>query len=279
MSNYTLTHSEGAQGWPSFYSYYPDWMIGMNNYFYTFKGANLYRHNVNSIRNTFYSDWWTRQGFPQNAFTPTRMVSVFNDAPLENKLFKTINLEGDAKWAATLETDIQTSGFIQAPWFEKKEQSFFAFIRNSGTTPANPQEYPLRSVNGIGRSTTINSAVPAAVEVNFQISPTPISIGSIMSIGDILYYSLPPYSTAVLFGRVTDIIVDYPSGLNRIVVNTTIPLATIPAIQDPYIMFIKNSVAESHGVLGHYCVFDIQNSDTVKVELFAVESEVMKSYP
>jgi hypothetical protein len=207
------------------------------------------------------------------------MVSVFNDAPLENKLFKTINLEGDAKWAATLETDIQTSGFIQAPWFEKKEQSFFAFIRNSGTTPANPQEYPLRSVNGIGRSTTINSAVPAAVEVNFQISPTPISIGSIMSIGDILYYSLPPYSTAVLFGRVTDIIVDYPSGLNRIVVNTTIPLATIPAIQDPYIMFIKNSVAESHGVLGHYCVFDIQNSDTVKVELFAVESEVMKSYP
>jgi hypothetical protein len=279
MSNYTLTHSEGVQGWPSFYSYYPDWMIGMNNYFYTFKGANLYRHSVNSTRNTFYLDWWTRQGFPQNAFTPTRMLSVFNDAPLENKLFKTLNLEGDAKWSATLQTDLQTSGFIQAPWFEKKEQSFFAFIRNSGTTPASPEEYPLRSVNGIGRSTTINSAVPSAVEVNFQISPTPISIGSIMSIGDILYYSLPPYNTAVLFGRVTDIIVDYPSGLNRIVVNTTIPLATIPAIQDPYIMFIKNSVAESHGVLGHYCVFDIQNSDTVKVELFAVESEVMKSYP
>jgi len=44
-------------------------------------------------------------------------------------------------------------------------------------------------------------------------------------------------------------------------------------------MFIKNSVAESHGVLGHYCVFTLENDNTNKVELFAVESEVMKSYP
>jgi hypothetical protein len=62
-------------------------------------------------------------------------------------------------------------------------------------------------------------------------------------------------------------------------VDTTIPGATIPGIQNPYIMYIKNSVAESHGVLGHYCVFTLENTQTVKVELFAVESEVMKSYP
>ncbi len=35
--NYTLSYSEGVQGWTSFFSFYPDWMIGMNNYFYTFK--------------------------------------------------------------------------------------------------------------------------------------------------------------------------------------------------------------------------------------------------
>jgi hypothetical protein len=44
-------------------------------------------------------------------------------------------------------------------------------------------------------------------------------------------------------------------------------------------MYIKNSVAESHGVLGHYCVFTLENSNTDKVELFAAESEIMKSYP
>lgn len=276
---YTLSYSEAVQGWPSFYSYYPDWMIGMNNYFYTFKGGNLYRHNVNALRNTFYADWWVRLGDPGGAFTSTRITSVINDVPLENKLFKTINLEGDAKWGAVLQTDLQTSGFINASWFEKKEQSFFAFVRNGGTVPANPEEYPLRSLNGIGRSSTIVSTVPAAVEVNFQITPTIVSIGDIISIGDMAYYSLPPYTTPLLFGQVVAIDVNYRTGVNRIKVDTTITGATIPAIQDPYILYIKSSVAESHGVLGHYCVFTLDNSEDNKVELFAVESQVMKSYP
>lgn len=95
-----------------------------------------------------------------------------------------------------------------------------------------------------------------------------------------LYYSLPPtYNTPLLFGRVTNIQQNYPSNLNRITVDTTIPGATIPGIQNPYIMFIKNAVAESHGVLGHYCVFNLENNSVSQVELFAVESEVMKSYP
>jgi hypothetical protein len=268
MPNYTLTYSESAQGWPSFYSFNPDYMIGMNNFFYTFKGGNLYRHNVNEVRNNFY-------GAQYNSI----LQSVFNVSPLENKLFKTLNLEGDDSWDATMDTDIQDSGFIEADWFEKKEASYYAFVRNEGTVPAQPSEYALRSVNGIGRSTTI-TGTGAAVQVNFAIGANPISIGNIISIGDYLYYSLPPsYNTPVLFGQVTNIQVNYPSNLNRITVNTTIPGATIPGIQNPYIMYIKNSVAESHGVLGHYCVFTLENDNTSKVELFAAESEVMKSYP
>lgn len=268
MSNYTVTYSESSQGWPSFYSFLPDWMIGMNNYFYSFKGGNLYRHNVNETRNNFY-------GTQYNSV----LQSVFNDSPLENKLFKTINLEGDYPWNATMDTDIQNTGFVQVGWFEKKEASWYAFVRNEGTTPAQPGEYALRSVNGIGRSTTI-TGTGAAVQVNFAIGSNPIDIGSIISIGDILYYNLPPsFGAPILFGKVTNIQVNYPGGLNRITVDTTIPGATIPGIQNPYIMFVKNSVAESHGVLGHYCVFTLENAQTVKVELFAVESEVMKSYP
>jgi hypothetical protein len=62
-------------------------------------------------------------------------------------------------------------------------------------------------------------------------------------------------------------------------VDTTIIGGSIPLIQDPYTMYIKNSIAESHGLLGHYCVFTMTNDNTNKVELFALESEVMKSYP
>jgi hypothetical protein len=240
-------------------------MIGMNNYFYTFKGGNLWRHNVNETRNNFYGVQYT-----------SKITSVINQSPLENKLFKTLNIEGDDSWDATLQTDIQTTGFINKEWFEKKEGAYFAFVRNSGSTPADPDEYPLRSLNGIGRSITISGPTNATV-VDFSINPL-VSIGSILSVGDTLYFSLPPdYDTPTLFGEVTEINVNLRGGINNIVVDAT--SGTVPGINDPYLLYIKNSVAESHGVLGHYCVFDIENDNTSPIELFAIESEVMKSYP
>ena len=267
MANYTLSYSDMVGGWVSFYSYYPDWMIGMNNYFYTFKGGDLYRHNVNTSRNTFYEPWFVKVGNSAGAYNPSTIQSVFNTVPLENKLFKTINLEGDAKWSVTLETDLQYSGFIQADWFEKKEAAFFAFIRNNSVG-----ELALRSVNGIGRS----SQVTGGNVVKFAVG---ISIGSIISVGDLLYYSLPPYTTPILAGKVTAITVDLPNGINQLTIDTTISGTTPIPIQDAFILYIKNSVAESHGVLGHYCTFNIENTSTEKVELFVVQSEVMKSFP
>lgn len=267
MANYTLSYSESAQGWVSFYSYEPDYMIGMNNFFYSFKGGNIHRHNTNEQRNTFYGPWFVRIGNAAGAFTPTTLQSVFNTSPLENKLFKTINLEGDAKWAVQLETDLQFSGFIEANFFEKKEAAFFAFIRNNQVG-----ELALRSVNGIGQS----NVVTGGNVVNFALT---IEIGSIISIGDLLYFSLPPYTTPVLAGKVTAITVNLPSSINRLTIDTTIAGTTPIPIQNAFFMYIKNSVAESHGVLGHYCTFNIQNGSNAKIELFAVQSEVMKSYP
>ena len=258
MANYTLTYSEATPGWVSFYSYYPDWMIGMNNYFYTFSGGDLYRHNVNETRNNFYGTQST-----------STLESVFNVSPLENKLFKTIALKGDSPWAVTLETDIQVSGFISVNWFEKKEGTFFAFVRNDTVGQLN-----LRSVNGIGRSSQV-------VGGNVIKFPLTISIGSIISIGDLFYFLLPPNFTGapLLGGQVTAITVDLPNGVNQITINTAISGTTPIAVQDAYFLYIKNSIAESHGVLGHYCVFNLENAETEKIELFTIESDVMKSFP
>ena len=276
MPNYTLTYDEGVQGFPSFYSYYPDWMIGMNQYFYTFKGGNLYRHNVNENRNTFYLQWWTQVGTASEAFKPSTMESVFNVSPLENKLFKTLNLEGDDAWAATLKTDIQDSGFIDYSYFEKKEQSWFAFVRNKGlgSTPAALPELSLRSLNGIGNSTTV-AIVSGAATINFA---TTIQIGNILSVDDFFYF-LSSSNVPVYAGNVTAINVDLRGGVNNVVIDTS-PAGTTPIPSNvETFLFIKNSVAESHGVLGHYAVFDLSYSKNTKVELFAVESEVMKSFP
>tara|TARA_R110000868_G_scaffold113375_4_gene304355 strand:+ start:1578 stop:2381 length:804 start_codon:yes stop_codon:yes gene_type:complete len=267
MANYTLSYSDLMGGWASFYSYYPDWMIGMNNYFYTFKGGDLYRHNLNSSRNTFYQPWWNKAGLASSSFTPSTLQSVFNTAPLENKLFKTISIQGDATWSVTLETDLQYSGYIDADWFQKKEASYFAFIRNNTVG-----ELALRSVNGIGRS----SSVAGGTVINFLTS---ISIGSIISVGDYIYYSVPPYTTPVLAGKITSINVDLPNGLNSLTIDISIAGATPIPIQDAFFLYVKNSVAESHGVLGHYCTFNIENVSAEKVELFALQTEVMKSFP
>jgi hypothetical protein len=262
---YTLTFNAESKGWPSFYSFIPEKMIGMNNYFYTFKGGNLYRHNTNSIHNNFYGVQYD-----------STLTSVFNDGPLENKLFKAINLEGDSTWDMQLSSDIQTTGFIDATYFEKKEGTFYAFVRNSGEVPAEANEYVLRSVNGIGNS---NSVVidGTTTTYNFSISPL-ISIGSIISVGDYLYYIEVGGTTLLLGGVVTEINIDLPNGINNLVVNTS-TIGENPTTETPFVMYIKNAVAESHGILGHYCVFEMQNSSTGKVELFTVDAEVMKSFP
>ncbi len=264
---FTITYSEGSQGFPSFYSYIPDFIVGMNQYLYTFKRGNLYRHNSNDVsRNSFYAD----------PVVSSTITTVFNEAPLQNKIFKTINLEGDDAWKATIVSDIQNTGLIEASYFEKKEASWFGFVRNNGPTGANTveSEWELRSLNGIGSSISIGGA-GTDVDVNFALT---VNIGSIISVGDNLYFGAP---TPTWAGTVKEVNIDKPNGINQIVVNTSPAGATPPTSNVLYYLYIKNPIAESHGILGHYAEIKLELPDTITTasELFAVESEIMKSFP
>lgn len=265
-TEWTLSYSNNAQGWPSFYSFNPDYMIGMNNFFYTFKGGNLYQHNTNELRNNYYGEQFNSQ-----------ISSVFNINPLENKLFKTINLESDNAWQVYMETDIQQNGIIEDDWFVKKEGSWFSYVRQEGKVPALDGQYAMRSANGIGKTSNV-TVDGGLTTLSFSTNPL-VSIGNIISIGDYVYHSLPQYTSLSFGGVVTNIEVDLRNGINKLYVSTTYDGAVAFPSNDPYIMFIKSSEAESHGLLGHYCIFTIVNVNTNKTELFAVESDIMKSYP
>ena len=154
-------------------------------------------------------------------------------------------------------------------WFEEKEGTFFAFVRNSQNLLLD-NEFPLRNVNGIATSSNITT-VGTDSTIDFAIT---IDIGGIISIGDVVYFGTV---TPTLFGVVTSVNVDLPSGINNIVVDNT--TGTVPVGTTEFIFYIKNSVAESHGILGHYGQFHLENNDIEKVELFAVQSQVMKSFP
>jgi len=264
MPLYTLTYDEGVQGWPSFYTFYPDWMIGMNNYFYTLYEGNLWRHNVNIERNVYYDE-----------FSPSVMKSVFNELPLQNKIFKTMALESSDPWQLqTCFTDQQSGNFVASQWFEEKEGDYYAFLRAPLSVPISTAALPLRSVNGIGNSIAIDNADPTAVVVSFSINPL-VEISSIVSIGDDAYYNEP---TRIYAGEIIDVVRDYPNGDNYLVIDTTVNFAITPNLNN-YFFTAKNQTAESHGILGHYNVFILRNFNITPTELFATRSEVMKSFP
>lgn len=258
MAN-TLSFSPAAEGWPSFYSFDPDFMLGMNNYFYTWNEGKLYRHNTNPGRGTFYGDQY-----------PSEVTTVFNDAPLSNLLWKTIHLESTSAWETTMSTDIQ-SGYIEQSWYERKEAAWFGFVRNN--TVVDPSAFALRSSVGVGTITAINP-ITLGYEITF-----PFNLGTMMHQGDALF-AFDGQSSVGLLGYVTEVTYNQETG-------ETVVAYTISGIDPPppppsvgyFVVYRKNVVAESTGVLGHYNVITLSIQTSLPTELFAVEAEVMASFP
>ena len=266
-SEYSLSYSESSKGWPSFYSFIPDFMIGMNSFFYSFKGGNIWRHNTGNIRNQYYGINYS-----------STITSVFNPEPtLSIKLFKTLSYEAtttnvdsnEARWECTrLLSDLTdgTPGSMLETYFVEKEGEFFSYLRtNAGTV-----NWQMRSANGIGACTGVSGPSNGTIIV----FATPI--GSILNIGDAAYGATLAAGVATtepfLIGEITaklstSITVDASSGGS-----------TVPTVGQ-FIMFIKNAVAESNGARGYFLQFTLENDSTDPVELFSVGSSVMKSYP
>jgi hypothetical protein len=243
MAEYTLTYDEKVKGWTSFYSYIPDMMVNMNNEFYSFKDGQLYVHNKSEgNRNTFYGQAYN-----------TELEFVANDAPSEVKIFKTIEIEGDSKeWDVTVATDIE-SGHVNKEDFENKEGFKYSYIRRNASDEVNTE---LLSVQGVGNLSGSSSNV-------YTFNSVPGNI----SIGDVLYFSSG--------GSYTKIGVISSKDSTTI---TTASTMTTPSNGD-FIFLAKNSVAESYGLKGYYANIRLTNNGTLPVEVFAVNSEVSKSFP
>lgn len=256
MSEYTLSYSDSSKGWPSFYSFKPDYMIGMNQRFYSFKGGNLFRHNDGQFRNRFYGEDFT-----------SRITGVFNQSPLENKVFKTIALESTDSWSFSCVTELE-NGIIDSADFEKKEDTFFSYIREGGNDPLTQDDLKLRSAQGLGNASSIE-----VVGLNTVISYA-FSLDTIISVGDLLYKLTDTQGTLYL-GR----IIEVDRVLNTITVDEILVAGTA---QDPvgsFNLYAKNSVAESNGVRGSYLIYQIENDSLAAIELFAIKSNIFKSYP
>ena len=143
MALSTITYSDNTSGWTSFWDYYPDWMIGLSNVFYSWKNGSLYLHNLSNTRCVFYG-----------VQVPSIVKTIFNEDPFTTKMFKSVSLDSTSPWTATLSTDLD-SGSIASTEYVEKEGTWFGYARASSSTS---NSLNLLSTQGVGSISTVSGA-------------------------------------------------------------------------------------------------------------------------
>ena len=255
----TVTYSERSRGWTSFWSFFPDWMLGMNSTFYTWKDGNLYEHDSNIKRNVFYYDFESEDEDNQYYHYDSTITTIFNQDPTVTKMFKTISLDSTETWSAQITTDLDLGDVLHS-YYDEKEATLFAYIHNRYDTVIDPNSL---STQGIGEAVYVDSITPF-IEFAFQVP-------SNVSIGDKIYKINNSISTylGVVSAYQSAYAIEY-------IPDVTSPPPPVPG---DMIYIVKNNVAESFGVRGYYMEVELTNSSFNEVELFEVGSSAFKSYP
>lgn len=241
MAKKTLTYSELVKGWTSFFSYQPDILCKLNNRFFSIKGGQLYLHNDqdNPVMNNFYGVQYS-----------SKIDTVINEANSEDKIFKTMVLEGNRPWDVAVSTNLANSTVKQSE-FNQRESRHFAYLRKN----ENSNDLHGNTAQGIG---VILSHT--GLTVTFRL------VSGFVSIGDELYQMNG--AEQELIGTITD------NTANVITVNAL----TTPPVNGYYCFSKKNARIEGGEIRGYYIEVSLENTGTSKAELFAIESNAVKSY-
>ena len=241
-NKYTLTYDEDVKGWTSFHSFFPDWIIGMNNKAYVFKDGELYiQHSDNVERNTFFGVQY-----------PSEISLIMNENPLDTKVFKNLKLNGNNSWNALIrafmsDEEDTTFSTITDVEFVEKEGNWFAYTRRSEDTT----DFSSKSTYGIG---TVQNVVGTVITVSTNNSL--ITVGDELVRDDLLTVG---NIVSVSDGEITvDAVANNPNGM--------------------FIIGSKNSRIEGSELRGYAAKVELDITTNDKVELFSVSSEVFKSF-
>jgi hypothetical protein len=238
---HTLTYSDNSKGWTSFHSFIPDWMCKLNNRFFSIKNGQLYLHNdeTNPVRNNFYGEQFT-----------SKIETVINEANSEDKIFKTMVLEGNKPWDVSIETNIAKSTIAKAE-FNQRESRHFAYVRK------NEDQTDLHGHTAQGIGVVVSTV---GLTVTFATPP------NLVNVTDQLFQLNA--GVQELIGTITDI-------TGNVVTVNAITTTPVPG----YFSFAtKNARVEGSEIRGYYALVTLENDDTAPVELFAINSNAVKSF-
>jgi hypothetical protein len=250
MSTFTISYSESVKGFPSFYSYLPDWMGGMNNSFYSVKDGQLYIHDdsSNAIRNNFYGVQYT-----------STLNTIFNKAPSDIKVAKVINIEGNKALDVTIkgylnnETSSITESTVTAAEFLNKEGKWHAYIRRNELTG----DLTAKSAYGIGTLVGVTASTSLVMNTDIPLS--------LLSIGDSIYNS-----SETLLG----VIVSYNTTTKTIIIDTPVTESA-----GTFIYGLKDGRVEGSEIRGYNLEVDLVDNTTSRTELYAASIGAFKSSP
>ncbi len=235
-----ITHDEEVEGWTAFHSFKPDMMIGMNNQFYSFVNGDLYIHHQGN-RNNYYG--------VQHV---SKLSVMVNENPSDVKELISLNLEGNQPWDVLITAYINSpdntiTSSISAVEFIKKEGMWFAYARRS----EDPTRFDSKSTYGIGRVSQI-----VGNTITFIGGNSSLTQGDVIVRGDL-----------TIIGVITAI------------TGNTITFASTPllAIND-FILGMKDTRVEGASLRGYNFRMDMEIDSKDKVEIFAVNANVIKSF-
>jgi hypothetical protein len=187
-------------------------------------------------------------GFPNTFYGvqyPTEFSFNFSQEPSTRKIFKAISIEGNNALSMNLTTDIQ-QGVIGNTDFINKEGVFYSHIRGAGAI-----DLKATSVFGLGRLVALSGNIIVLANPTQQLS-----------IGDSIYN----FSNQ-LVGVVTDI-----NGDN-------ITLSTVNNLSPTIFLYaVKNQGVNTSGVLGYYMRADCSVTTLDRLEVFAINADISKSF-
>ena len=251
----TLTFSNKAEGWTSRWTYRPEWMIGLNSTFFSFKEGNLYQHDTNQTRTQFYN-----QPVNDPLFYGFSIETIINESPIETKMFKLLNLDCTHALDVIGATDLDQIQ-MDSSQFVKKEGDFYSYLRR----PQGQLNFDLVSIQGIGLVDSV-----AGLIISLDVPFTNINPGDTLYKGNITAGQL---TNIQIVGSIS------AAASDQITIDTAFSNTPNPG---DYLFVNKNSTAESYGARGRYLnlTMGLSGSEaTPEVELFAVKTSLFKSFP
>jgi hypothetical protein len=236
----TITFSEKNNGWTSEFDYIPDAMCRLNNRFFMIKDGQLHLANDkdNPIRNNFFGVQYD-----------SKVTTVFNENPNDDKVFKTLIEQSNKPWSAVIRTNY-TNSTLKKEEFAQRESRQFAHLRKSEDV----NDFRGGASQGIG-----------VIVSNSGLDITFTSISETVSIGDQLYQ---------LNGGTNELIGTITAKTGTVI---TVDAVVTEPVNGYFAFSKKNSRVEGAEMRGYYMEVELTNTDTEFVELFAIESNAVRS--